>query len=413
MPLAIEQFLTASLRSRVSEAKGTFEVAKATRLLLEGGDGSKLGLIDVVLEGGGVKGIATVGALWALEELGLRFRKVAGTSAGAINAVLLFAAGQKLSDRRSVAQLEILANLDFFSFVDGGWNARQLVKAMNEATPGNALGKVLSKIKRGALLLANAADLIANLGLNPGNKFREFMRGELQRLNGGVDFTVFELRRMMSEHRQAGQESDFAIIASDVSHAERAVLPRDLHLYVKNEHPLLMSDFVRASMSIPIFFEPFTLDQFTAAYNLLRPPDTTFVDGGLVSNFPLAIFDAGRHGNTGNYSSPRCPTFGLLIDEEKGTKPKPKKIGNLIQLGKAIFQTATDYGDKAYIHDSPHAKERIIRISNEVADGRKVETTDFDLKDADKIRLFENGVDAALERMKTWDFDRYITTFRT
>ena len=39
---------------------------------------------DLVLEGGGVKGIALVGAISVLEERGYQFRRVAGTSAGAI-----------------------------------------------------------------------------------------------------------------------------------------------------------------------------------------------------------------------------------------------------------------------------------------------------------------------------------------
>src|SRR3712207_2045542 len=39
---------------------------------------------DLVLEGGGVKGIALVGAIEVLEERGYQFKPVPGTSAGAI-----------------------------------------------------------------------------------------------------------------------------------------------------------------------------------------------------------------------------------------------------------------------------------------------------------------------------------------
>src|SRR3954452_18880938 len=39
---------------------------------------------DLVLEGGGVKGIALAGAVSMLEERGYRFRRVAGTSAGSL-----------------------------------------------------------------------------------------------------------------------------------------------------------------------------------------------------------------------------------------------------------------------------------------------------------------------------------------
>ena len=42
---------------------------------------------DLVLEGGGVKGIGLVGAISVLEEHGYVFHRVAGTSAGAIVAL--------------------------------------------------------------------------------------------------------------------------------------------------------------------------------------------------------------------------------------------------------------------------------------------------------------------------------------
>ena len=44
---------------------------------------------DLVLEGGGVKGLALVGAIEVLEEHGYRFRRIAGTSAGAIVGALV------------------------------------------------------------------------------------------------------------------------------------------------------------------------------------------------------------------------------------------------------------------------------------------------------------------------------------
>ena len=49
------------------------------------------GRADLVLEGGGVKGIALAGAVLALAERGYSFPRVAGTSAGAIVASLVAA----------------------------------------------------------------------------------------------------------------------------------------------------------------------------------------------------------------------------------------------------------------------------------------------------------------------------------
>lgn len=57
--------------------------------------------VDLVLKGGGVKGIGLVGAYSALQEAGYSFRRIAGTSAGAILVaavlVLLIRAGTRRS----------------------------------------------------------------------------------------------------------------------------------------------------------------------------------------------------------------------------------------------------------------------------------------------------------------------------
>lgn len=47
--------------------------------------------VDAVFEGGGVKGTAFLGALGGFADAGIRFRKVAGTSAGAITAAVVAA----------------------------------------------------------------------------------------------------------------------------------------------------------------------------------------------------------------------------------------------------------------------------------------------------------------------------------
>ena len=67
---------------------------------------------DLVLEGGGVKGIALVGALKVLEENGYTFPRVAGTSAGAIVGALV-AAGVPAEQLRA-----IMLETDFNEFMD-------------------------------------------------------------------------------------------------------------------------------------------------------------------------------------------------------------------------------------------------------------------------------------------------------
>ena len=72
---------------------------------------------NLIFEGGGVKGIAYVGALRQLQQRGVleKIQRVGGTSAGAINAVLL-STGHTLDETEKV-----LSNLDFNNFMDGSW----------------------------------------------------------------------------------------------------------------------------------------------------------------------------------------------------------------------------------------------------------------------------------------------------
>jgi len=56
--------------------------------------------VDLVMEGGGVLGIALVGYTYALESVGIRFLGVGGTSAGAINAMLVVAVDEPAKAKR-------------------------------------------------------------------------------------------------------------------------------------------------------------------------------------------------------------------------------------------------------------------------------------------------------------------------
>src|SRR5829696_3150734 len=75
--------------------------------LLEGADMAGALDADLVLEGGGVKGIALAGAISVLQDRGYRFHRVAGTSAGAIVGALV-AAGTPHTRLR-----EMMRDLDY------------------------------------------------------------------------------------------------------------------------------------------------------------------------------------------------------------------------------------------------------------------------------------------------------------
>src|SRR5580765_5709022 len=74
---------------------------------------------DAVFEGGGVKGIALVGAIAATEQQGYQFQNVAGTSAGAIVASLVAAGygARELEDVMKSLDYRKLQDRDFLDKV--------------------------------------------------------------------------------------------------------------------------------------------------------------------------------------------------------------------------------------------------------------------------------------------------------
>jgi NTE family protein len=85
--------------------------------------------VDLVQEGGGVLGIALLGYTYVLEQLGIRFFSLAGTSAGAIN-TLLMAACDTVDKPKSEKIIGLIANKNLYDFVDGPFFVKFLLKAI-------------------------------------------------------------------------------------------------------------------------------------------------------------------------------------------------------------------------------------------------------------------------------------------
>jgi NTE family protein len=135
--------------------------------------------VDLVQEGGGVHGIALAGYTYVLEKMGIGFMKMAGTSAGSINTLLLNAVyteeeaatlgvGGTYYQTRSEKVLEYLANKPLTDMVDGHPMWRKLLLKMFSGTVGmGGLMKTINAIKRRAIIasLALLVLIIASLGL--------------------------------------------------------------------------------------------------------------------------------------------------------------------------------------------------------------------------------------------------------
>jgi NTE family protein len=104
--------------------------------------------VDLVQEGGGIHGIALAGYTYVLEKMGIGFMKMAGTSAGSINTLLLNAVYTEAEaasmdvkgtyyETRSEKVLEYLANKPLTDMVDGDPMWRKLLPDVAQAAVEN------------------------------------------------------------------------------------------------------------------------------------------------------------------------------------------------------------------------------------------------------------------------------------
>jgi NTE family protein len=321
--------------------------------------------VDLVFEGGGVKGIALVGAVEYLETMGMKPQNVVGTSAGAIVAALV-AAGYSARDIRG-----IMEGLDYRRFRD------------------------MSRLER-LPLIGPALSLLREKGLYEG----AYLESWLRKLLAESPRQVHTFKDLHLEDEK-GSEVDpkyryrLQVIATDLSRRKQLVLPRDIQDYGWDPEQLDVAWAVRMSMSIPLFFEPVRLENGQGLTSFV-------VDGGVLSNFPVDILDDGS-------AQPAWPTFGLKLVERTRADGReevmPCRIQGPLSLLEAVISTMLEAHDARYIEQKNF--DRTIAIPT-----LGVKTTDFDLGREQVHALYEAGYAAAARFFETWDFQAWVRKYR-
>lgn len=325
--------------------------------------------VDLVCEGGGVRGIALVGALGVLEEHGYRIQNRAGTSAGAI-VTTLHAAGY------DAAQLHTLMHeTDFSRFIDLGLLDRLPV-----------VGPPLS--------------VLYEHGVFEGDAFYRWMTQQLaaRGVQTFADLVHPEFADEGSLYRYRVQ-----VIASDLSARRLLVLPRDAGLLgFEDPDDMEVALAVRMSMSIPLFFEPVRFE------NPKTGETHVIVDGGVLSNYPVWLFDSD--------GAPKWPTFGLRLVEEHATSDAVAEeldafeqirrgpLG-LIEYLRGLFETMMQAHDRLYIEQAQFARTIPIPTGG-------ITAVDFLLSDEESEMLHQAGRDAAEAFLARWSFTGYKREFR-
>ena len=215
-------------------------------------------------------------------------------------------------------------------------------------------------------------------GIYSGDYIEEWMRGNLKK-KGKVKFKDVSVN---------GQ-SKLKIIAADITRKELLILPDDLIKYDINPMEFDIAKAVRMSISIPFFFKPVKL-KYKGGLSYI-------VDGGVLSKFPIWIFDiSGR---------PRWPTFGFkLVESEISRTGSGKK--DVVSFALDIMDTMIDKNEEIYIKNKDFV--RTIPISS-----AGVKTTEFNINDQKRMDLFNTGYNAGERFIEKWDFEKYISLYRS
>ncbi len=274
----------------------------------------------VAFSGGGAKGIVHVGALKALEDRGVAFVGLSGTSAGTIVATLA-AAGFKAdelidlnSDRTIVHRLseldrQVRRATDLFG--PGGWWRVKLFRALSkQRLPFGALLAVIwSVLALGNLIFllfpfrwAPVLYLVGSFFLGAGLWwiYRSVIGGlaDVRRFRNALGRLLQE-KIFPDEPGRVVTMADFGIAGRPSLKIVSANLSqRRLHLFSAERTPTTpTADAVAASICLPIIFAPWFID------------GELYIDGGIVSNLPAWPFDEERE------LDPEALTIAVEIEE--------------------------------------------------------------------------------------------------
>jgi NTE family protein len=331
---------------------------------------------DLVLEGGGVKGIGLAGAICVLAEAGYKFPRTAGTSAGAIAAVLV-AAVQKSGQDMSVLD-RYLRDLRYVDFTRTG-------------RIRHALERVIGRVPAGLV------PLLFRGGLYDGSYLNTWLSQKLGEC-GVTSWDDLKITPGEDPGTDLPKERQYhaVVYASDITRGMVARLPWDYQQFygLTPEEEMVISA-VRGSMSIPFFFVPDRVATKRAEIDL--PDDgkiiwpggkVTWVDGGMLANFPITAFDRTQ-------GAPRWPTIGIKLSAEPAVQPRDRPVRNAVSEGWRCLSTLKSEWDQYHVDETTAG--RIIWVSSQGIDG-----TNFALTKDQQDGLFESGAKAATEFLIKW-----------
>jgi NTE family protein len=233
---------------------------------------------NLVFEGGGVRGIAYCGALNVLEEKDIvkNLKRVAGTSAGAIQAALV---SLNYSSKEITA---IISEMNVKQFNDGHM-----------------------------IFFGGSHRLRKNFGWYKGDVFLKWMEDLIEKKTGNKNLTFKQLHELVQKDRSY---KDLYITATNLTKQRTELLSYERFPDMK------ISDAVRISISIPLYYRAAFMDSLHRISYKPKP--------GI--NYPIHTFDRKKYVDKNETSSDvaiNYATLGIRLDSEEQIRYDSANLG--------------------------------------------------------------------------------------
>jgi NTE family protein len=323
---------------------------------------------NLVFEGGGVKGIAYIGAIEALDKAGVldQIERVAGTSAGAITALLMS------------FRLDVDETLRLFNSLDFSKISQQLA----HIPPGSS-----SFWKRLVLKLFGDLESLERLRTRWGWFASAYFYNWLEEVIAGQ---CDGNRRATFQDFNKKDFRDLFVVASNVSRQEMAVFSKE------TTPDVAVADAVRMSMSIPLYFEALQFDG-----KKLGKQGDYYADGGILNNFPIHLFDHPQysHDDRWYHEDVNWETLGLHLYTPENCPQLRVPIEDILSYAEELFATLLEAQTLEFTKELIDQK-RSVNISNCC-----VKPTEFDIKPGSERfkKLVKAGSEAAADYLASYE----------
>lgn len=295
---------------------------------------------NLVFEGGGIRGIAFGGVVYYLEKHDLikQCKRFAGSSAGSIVSAAL-AVGYT-----GVEIISLLHSTDFNKFKDESWGA-----------------------------IGDIYRFMTKFGIYKGDAFEEWFANVLEKKTGNSEITFLEV---------------FEKYGKELAITGTCLNTHDTNYYHYTTYPHMpVKKAVRISMSIPVFFAS------------VRIGDHVMVDGGLLNNYPIWVFDGNKIGDNHvtdtQIEASKSIGFKLMTSDEKQDYKlyhADEKISGIIEYFTALINSLLIQIERGHIRTGYWKKTVCIDTHN-------VGSLEFKLPEETMQKLIQTGYDSVHSKL--------------